>query len=94
MLVPKIFDDFVRLLQNRVNWTTRGYTNSRIANSRTGHLTNWSTRGLGNSRTGQVADWTTRGLADAMKRTKNKHAKSPVASASCSVRDLSSTRVV
>ena len=41
MLVPKIFDDFVRLLQNRVNWTTRGYTNSR-----TGHLADWSTRGL------------------------------------------------
>ena len=59
------------------NWTTRGYANSRIANSRTG----------------QVADWTTRGLADAAKRTKTKHAKSPVASASCSVRDLSSPRV-
>ena len=36
------------------NWTTRRYANSRIANSRTGH----------------VADWTTRGLADAAKRTK------------------------
>jgi len=34
------------------NWTTRGYANSRIANSRTG----------------QVADWTTRGLADADKK--------------------------
>ena len=34
------------------NWTTRGYANSRIANSRTG----------------QVADWTTRGLADAAKK--------------------------
>ena len=43
------------------------------------------TRGLVNSRTGQVADWTTRGLADAAKRTKTKHAKSPVASASCPV---------
>jgi len=53
------------------NWTTRGYANSRIPNSRTG----------------QVADWTTRGLADATKRTKTKHAKSPVASASCPVRD-------
>jgi len=42
-------------------WTTRGYANSRIANSRTGHLADWSTRGLDNSRTGQVADWTTRG---------------------------------
>ena len=53
-------------------WTTRGYANSRIANSRTG----------------QVVDWTTRGLADADKRTKIKHAKSPVASASCPVREL------
>jgi len=35
--------------------------NSRIANSRTGRLADWSTRGLDNSRTGQVADWTTRG---------------------------------
>ena len=34
------------------NWTTRGYANSRIANSRTG----------------QVADWTTRDLADAAKK--------------------------
>jgi len=42
----------------------------------------------------QVADWTTRGIADAAKRTKTKHGKSPVASASCPVRDLSSTRVV
>jgi len=54
------------------NWTTRRYANSRIANSLTG----------------QVADWTTRGLADAAKRTKTKHAKSPVASARCPVREL------
>ena len=33
-------------------WTTRGYANSRIANSRTG----------------QRADWTTRGLADTAKK--------------------------
>jgi len=26
-------------------WTTRGYANSRIANSRTGHLADWTTRG-------------------------------------------------
>ena len=26
-------------------WTTRGYANSRIANSRTGRLADWSTRG-------------------------------------------------
>ena len=50
------------------NWTTRGYANSRIANSRTGHLADWSTRALVNSRTGQVTDWTTRGLADDAKK--------------------------
>ena len=36
------------------NWTTRGYANSRNANSRTGHLADWSTRGLDKSRTGQL----------------------------------------
>ena len=51
------------------------------------------TRGLDISRIGQLADWTTRGLADAAKRTKTKHAKSPVASASCPVRESSSPRV-
>jgi len=39
------------------NWTSR----LRIANSRTGHLADWSTCGLDNSRTGQMADWTTPG---------------------------------
>ena len=38
--------------------------------------------------TGQLADTLTRGLAEAAKRTKSKHAKSPVASASCPVREL------
>ena len=66
------------------NWTTRGYANSWIANS-------WT---IDNSRTGQVADWTTRGLADAAKRMKTKHAKSPVASASRPVRELAYQRVV
>ena len=37
-------------------WTTRGYANSRIANSRTGRLADWTSRGLVNSRTGQLAD--------------------------------------
>jgi len=41
-------------------WTTRGYANSRTANSRPGHLAYWSTRGLDNSQTSQLADWTTR----------------------------------
>ena len=53
----------------------------------------WSTHGLDNSRTSQLTDWTSRGLADAAKRTKTKHAKSPVAFASCPVRELSSPRV-
>jgi len=70
------------------NWTTRGY-----ANSWTGHLADWSTSGLDSSRTSPLADWTTRGLADAAKRTKTKHAKSPVASASCPVRESSSPQV-
>jgi len=39
---------------------------------------NWTTRGYANSRTGHFADWTTRGLPDAAKRTKSKHAKSPM----------------
>jgi len=42
----------------------------------------------------QLADWTTRGLADAAKRTKTKHAKSPVTSAICPVRELAYPRVV
>ena len=46
------------------NWTTRGYANSRIANSRAGQL------------------------ADSQMPPKTKHAKSPVASASCPVREL------
>ena len=37
------------------NWRTRGYANLRIANSRTGHLADWSTHALVNSRTGQLA---------------------------------------
>jgi len=43
-------------------WTTRGYTNSWIANSWTAHLADWLTRELDNSRTSQLADWTSRGL--------------------------------
>ena len=67
---------------------TRGLPTSGLDISRTGQLADWTTRALDNSRTGQVADWTTRGLADAAKRTKTKHAKSLVASASCPVREL------
>jgi len=67
------------------NWTTRGY-----ANLQTGHLADWSTHGLDNSHSSQLVDWTTCGVTDAAKRTKTKHAKSPVASASCPVYKLSS----
>jgi len=37
-------------------WTTHRYSNSWIANSRTGHLADWSTSRLDKSRTGQLAD--------------------------------------
>jgi len=64
----------------------------------TGQLTDTPTRGLPTrrldiSRTGQLADWTTRDLADAAKRTTTKHAKSPMASARCPVRESSRPRV-
>ena len=68
-------------------WTTRGYANSRIANSRTGHLADWSTRVLDKSRTVQLAD----AIGD--------FACSVFAfggvceTASCPARDLSSPRV-
>ena len=39
-------------------YTTRGYANSRTANSRTGHLVDWSTHVLDKPRTGQLADAT------------------------------------
>ena len=84
-------------------WTTRGYANSRIANSRTGHLAVWSTRGLDNSRTGQVADWTTRGCHRRLcvlsfpvwRHLQDRELSSPrlVQSASWLVRELSSPRV-
>jgi len=47
---------------------------------------------IANSQTGQLADWTTCDLADAAKRTKTKRSKSPVASASWRIRELSSKR--
>jgi len=42
-------------------WTTRGYANSRIVNSRTGRLVDWTSRGVVNSWTRQLAYWTSRG---------------------------------
>jgi len=58
------------------------------------NTSNWTTRRYANSRTGHLADWTTRGLTDAAKRTKTKLTKSPVASMSCPVRELTSPRNV
>ena len=85
------------------NWTTRGYANSRIANSRTGHLADWSTRGLDNSRTSQLADWTSRELDNSRSRRCCQKGKLStqsrrwhprvVQSATCPVRELSSPRV-
>jgi len=40
-----VVDTWWTLLACCGNWTTRGYANSRIANSRTGHLADWTTRG-------------------------------------------------
>jgi len=85
------------------NWTTRGYANSRTANSWTGHLADWSTRGLDNSRTSQLADWTSRGLDNSRSRRCRQKGKLSmqsrrwhprvVQSATCPVRELSSPRV-
>ena len=74
-------------------WTTHGYANSRIANSRTGHLADWSTRVLDNSRTGQVADWTTRGCHRRLCVLSFRSFGGVCESASCPVPDLSSPRV-
>ena len=78
--------------------------NSRIANSRTGHLADWSTRGLDNSRTSQLADWTSRGLDNSRSRRCRQKGKLSmqscrwhprvVQSATCPVRELSSPRDV
>jgi len=85
-------------------WTTRGYANSRIANSRTGHLVDWSTRGLVNSRTRQLAYWTSRGLDNSRSRRCRQKGKLStksrrwhprvVQSATCLVRALTSPRDV
>ena len=85
------------------NWTTRGYANSQTANSRTGHLADWSTHGQDNSRTSQLADWTSRGLDNSRScrchqkgklsmRSRRWHPR-VVQSATCPVRELSSPRV-
>jgi len=82
-------------------WTTRRYANSRIANSWTGHLADWSTRGLDNSRTSQLADWTSRRLDNSQSRIPSKERKLSstqsrrwhprvVQSATCPVRELTS----
>ena len=82
------------LTREKGYWTTRGYANSRIANSRTGHLADWSTRGLDKSHTGQVADWTTRGCHRRLSVLSFRSFGGIGETASCPVRDLSSTRIV
>jgi len=74
-------------------WTTRGYANSRIANSQTGHLASWSTRRLDNLCTGQVADWTTRGCQRRLCVLSFRSFSGIRETASCPVCDLSSPRV-
>jgi len=41
-------------------WATRRCTNSRIANSQTEWLADWTSRRLVNSQTRQLVDWTSR----------------------------------
>ena len=55
-------------------WTTRRYANSRIVNSRTGRLADWTSRGLVNSRTRQLAYWTSRGLDNSRMPSATLHA--------------------
>ena len=74
-------------------WTTRGYTNSWIANSWTGRLADWSTCGLDNSHTGQVADWTTRGCHRQLCMLSFRSFGGICETASCPVHDLSTPRV-
>jgi len=48
-LAPNMFgasSELASVMEFRFNWTTRGYANSRIANSRTGQVAEWSTRGI------------------------------------------------
>jgi len=64
-VLSNLFEHFASILHNHPYysgyWTTRGYANSRIANSRTGRLADWTSRGLVNLRTRQLAYWTSRG---------------------------------
>jgi len=78
-------------MSNRFFWQPVVSVTGQLADTPT---RGFPTRGLVNSRTGQVTDWPTRSLSDAARRTKTKHSKSLVASASCPVCNLSSTRVI
>jgi len=75
-------------------WTTRGYANSLIANSRTGRVTDWTSPGLVNSRTGQVADWTTRGCLRRLCMFSFPYFGGICETASCPVCELTSPRDV
>jgi len=77
----------------RFTHTGKSGHRTRVTTTVTGQLADTPTRGLptrglDKSRTGQLA------VSYAAKRSKTKHGKSPVASASCPVRDLSTMRDV
>jgi len=83
---------------------TRGYANSRTANSRTGRLGDWTSRGLVNSWTRQLTYWTTPGCHRRLRvlsfpfsrHLRDRELSSPrlVQSASWLVRELTSPRDV
>jgi len=66
---------------------TRGLVISRLVNSWTRQLAHWTTRALDKSRTGQLA------VSQMPPKEWKLSMQSPVVSASCTVCDLSSTRV-
>ena len=82
-----------QLRRRQGNWTTRGYANSRIANSWTGHLADWSTRGLQKSRTGQLAVSQMPPKERKLSTQSRRWHPRVVQSATCPVRELSSPRV-
>jgi len=65
-----------------------------LDDSRTGHLADWSTRGLDNSHTGQVADATGDFACLVFVLLAASVRPQVVQSATCPVRELTSTRVV
>jgi len=95
VLVPKCLGSEVS------GYPTRGYANSRIANSRTGRLADWTSHRLvnsrtrlDNSRTGQVADWTSRRCHRQLCVLSFRSFGDICETASCPVRELTSPRDV